>query len=53
MEQVTVVAIANMIQAIAEAVTELSRGQTDAQKQKMWDWYVTDVERWRALFKLD
>jgi hypothetical protein len=46
-------AFALAIKAVAEMVTELSRGQTVEQKQKMWEWYVTDVERLRKWFKLD
>ena len=46
-------AFAQAIKAVAEMVTELSRGQSNDQKQKMWDWYVTDVERLRKWFKLD
>lgn len=28
-------------------------GQTPEQRAKMWDWYVTDVEKFRKLLKLD
>jgi len=46
-------ALALAIKAIAEMITELSRGQTVEQKQKMWEWYTTDVERLRKLLHLD
>ncbi len=41
------------IKAVAEMITELSRGQTIEQKQKFWDWYIADVEAWRKLLHID
>lgn len=46
-------AFALAIKAIAEMITELSRGQTDAQKQQMWEWYVADVSALRKLLHLE
>lgn len=47
-----VTAFFQAITALAEMVTELSRGQTDAQKQAMWQWYVDDIKALRDLMKL-
>lgn len=27
-------------------------GQTPAQREQMWNWYIEDVKFWRALLKL-
>jgi hypothetical protein len=51
MDPITAFAVA--AKAIAEMVTEIVRGQPPEVKEKMWKWYVEDVERWRRLFKLD
>ncbi len=42
-----------IIELILRIVLSAMDGQTPEQKQKMWDWYVHDVERWRKLLKLD
>jgi hypothetical protein len=39
-----------MIIAVAEMVTELARGQTAKQREAIWDWFIEDQKRWRALF---
>lgn len=46
-------AFALAIKAIAEMITELSRGQTNDQKQKMWQWYVEDMAALRKLLHLE
>jgi len=46
-------AFANVVTAIANLISKLVDGQTPEQKKKMWDWFIADVERWRAFFKLD
>ena len=51
MDPITAVAMA--IKALAEMVTEISRGQTVEQKQKIWEWYIEDHARWRKFFKVD
>jgi hypothetical protein len=42
-----------IIELVLRIVLAAMEGQTPEQKQKMWDWYITDVERWRKLLKLD
>jgi hypothetical protein len=42
-----------IIELILRIVVEAMEGQTPEQKKIMWDWYITDVERWRRLLKLD
>lgn len=42
--------LAAMIQAIAEMVTEIVKGQTPEQKKQMWDWYIEDTKRWREFW---
>ena len=42
-----------IIELILRIVLQAMEGQSPEQKQKMWDWYIADVERWRKLLKLD
>ena len=51
MDPVTATALA--VKAIAEMVTEIVKGQTPEFRAKVYEWYVTDVEKVRALLKLD
>lgn len=39
--------------ALIELVRELSAGQSAAQKKKMWDWIIADIERWRVFWGVD
>lgn len=48
-----VTASAEAIKAVAEMITEIVKGMTPEAKQKVWDWYITDQERWRKFWKLD
>ena len=41
------------VKAIAEMVTEIVKGQSPEQKQRIWEWFIQDQERWRKRFKLD
>lgn len=50
MDPVTAWALAT--KAIAEMVTAMVQGQSPEQKQKIWDWYITDQERWRKWLHL-
>lgn len=38
--------------ALAEMVTAMVQGQSPEQKQKIWDWYIADQERWRKWLHL-
>lgn len=38
---------------IADMITEIARGQTPAQREKIWQWFVEDQERWRRLLGID
>lgn len=42
-----------LIELALEVVLEAMRGQSPEQKQQMWAFYISDLERWRKLFKLD
>lgn len=44
---------AQAVKAVAEMITELSRGQSDEQKKKLAEWWIRDMERWRRFWKLD
>jgi hypothetical protein len=46
-----VTAIAQAIKAIADMVTELSRGQPPEVRKQMWEWFMEAVKALRALFK--
>lgn len=48
-----VTAWAEAVKAVAEMVTEIVKGMTPEAKQKVWDWYIADQERWRKFWKLD
>ena len=42
-----------IIVGVLKVVELAMEGQTPEQRSKMWDWYIRDVERWRAFLKLD
>ena len=42
-----------IFELLLEIVLEAMRGQTVEQKQRMWEWYIKDVEWWRRVLKLD
>lgn len=48
-----ITAWAQATKAIAEMVTAIVSGMPTADKQKVWDWFVTDQERLRKWFKID
>ena len=48
-----VTALANVAVALLKFLTVLAEGQTAAQREKLTDFYIADLERWRKLFKLD
>jgi len=48
-----ITALANLITQLTKLVTVIVEGQTPEQKKQIWDWYISDVTRWRKLFKLD
>jgi hypothetical protein len=48
-----VTAYANLLTALLNFLTEATRGQSVEQKAKMWEWFITDTERWRRWLKLD
>lgn len=50
MDPITAWALA--IKAVAEMITELSRGQSDAVKQEMWTRFAEDTRLIRDFFKL-
>lgn len=51
MDPVTAGALA--IKAIAEMITEIVKGQPDDVKKQVWEWWVTDMERFRKFWKID
>lgn len=46
-------ALANLLTAITNLVATVAEGQTPEQRKQLWDWWLTDVARWRRLFHLD
>ena len=44
-----IVAIANTVTAITNAVSKAMDGMTPQQKEKYWDGYLADMAVWRAL----
>jgi hypothetical protein len=48
-----ITALANLITALTNLVKVVIEGQPPEVKKQLWDWYVTDVAKWRKLFKLD
>jgi hypothetical protein len=51
MDPITAWAMA--FKAACEMVTAMVDGQTPEQKQKVWDWFIADQERWRKWLHLD
>jgi len=47
-----ITAVANLVTELTKLVTVVMEGQTPAQKQQLWDWYISDVKAWRHLFHL-
>ncbi len=41
------------VKAIAEMITEIVKGQPPDVKNKLWEWFQSDQERWRRVFKID
>ena len=48
-----ITALANLITALTNLVAKIIEGQTPEQKKQIWDWYISDVARWRKIFHLD
>jgi hypothetical protein len=48
-----IASLANLLTAITNLVATMAEGQTPEQRKILWDWYIQDVARWRALFHLD
>jgi hypothetical protein len=48
-----ITAWAQAVKAIAEMATEAMRGQSVEDRQKMWAWFVADIERMRKALGLD
>ncbi len=46
-------ALTQLVTAITHLVTVAMEGQTPAQKAQLWEWYLTDVSRWRKLLHID
>ncbi len=42
-----------LIIKVIDLVLVLADGQTAAQKKKMWDWIIKDIERWRTFWGID
>lgn len=48
-----ILAVAGAVRAVAEVVKLAMESQTPAQRAKMWEWYINDVERVRKFFGMD
>ena len=44
--------IANLITAITNLVAVIADGQTPEQRKQLWDWYISDLARWRKFFNI-
>jgi hypothetical protein len=42
-----------ILELLLKIVLLAMEGQTPAQREKMWEWYIADLSFWRALLKLD
>jgi hypothetical protein len=42
-----------ILELLLKIVLLAMEGQTPAQREKMWDWYIQDLSFWRALLKID
>jgi len=47
-----VTAFAELARSLMDLVTTAMKGQTPEQSEKIWQWYIDDVARWRRLFKI-
>lgn len=48
--EAAIIAISEAIKAICSLVEKAMEGQSPEQKQKLWEWYIHDVEAWRAFW---
>lgn len=48
-----ITAAANLVTALTNLVAKVMDGQTPEQRKILWDWYISDVAKWRKLFHLD
>lgn len=48
-----ITAIATAIAECARALTTAIEGQPPEVRRQMWDWYIADVAKLRAFFKMD
>ena len=46
-------AVAKMVTAISNMVTQKEKGQPPQDKDKLWNWYIKDVESWKRFFKIE
>ena len=42
-----------IVELLLRIVVLAMEGQSQEQREKMWEWYIADVARWRKLLKLD
>jgi hypothetical protein len=42
-----------ILELLLKIVLLAMEGQTPAQREKMWEWYITDLEWWRARLKIE
>lgn len=42
-----------VLELLLEVVLEAMRGQTPEQREKIWQWYIEDMARWRKIIGLD
>ncbi|MCP5101884.1 MAG: hypothetical protein GY950_00810 [bacterium] len=53
MSDAAIIAIAGAIKALADLTRVNLEGATPEQREKLWAYYITDMERWRKFWGVD
>lgn len=51
--EASLMAIAEIVKAVAKLVEVSMEGATPEQRAQMWQWYIDDMNRWRKLWGLE
>lgn len=48
-----IIASASAVKSVAELIRYCMEGATPQQREKMWQWYIDDMTRWRKFWGLE
>lgn len=53
MSDAAIIAIAGAVKALADLARANLEGASPDQREKLWKWYIEDMERWRKFWGID